>query len=134
MKAGIVLSGCGLGDGSQIEEVMLLYLALDKYNIDYIAFAPDRLQYDVVNHFTEEVQDEQRNILIESARIGRGRIMNIKKASVEDLDILIFPGGIGVFKNLSNYMLEKENFKLDEDVDNLIKEFYNLTFARNEPY
>ena len=29
MKFLVLLSGCGLGDGSQIEEVMLTYLVLD---------------------------------------------------------------------------------------------------------
>ena len=70
MKIGILLSGCGLGDGSQIEEVMLTYLALDKYGVDYIAFAPNKVQYDVINHYTEKVQSKERNILIESARIA----------------------------------------------------------------
>lgn len=36
MSIGVLLSGCGIGDGSQIEEVILTYLALDKYGMDYI--------------------------------------------------------------------------------------------------
>jgi enhancing lycopene biosynthesis protein 2 len=124
MKVGVLLSGCGLGDGSQVEEVMLTYLALDKYGIDYTAIAPDKLQFDVINHMTEKEQNEGRNILIESARIGRGRIKNLKMAMDEELDALILPGGLGVFKNLSDYIIKRENFKVDESVKELICKFY----------
>ena len=35
MKCLVLLAGCGLGDGSCIEEVILTYTALDKYGCDY---------------------------------------------------------------------------------------------------
>ena len=125
MKIGILLSGCGLGDGSQIEEVMLTHLALDKYGVDYIAFAPNKVQYDVINHYTEKVQSEERNILIEAARIGRGRIKDIKDVKSEEIDAIILPGGLGVFKNLSTFTVDKSEFKVAGDVDKLVKDLYS---------
>ena len=125
MKIGILLSGCGLGDGSQIEEVMLTYLALDKYGVDYIAFVTNKMQYDVINHYTEKVQSEERNILVEAARIGRGRIKDIKDVKSEEIDAIILPGGLGVFKNLSTFNVDKSEFKVAEDVNKLVKDLYS---------
>ncbi|MEG0388617.1 MAG: isoprenoid biosynthesis glyoxalase ElbB, partial [Niameybacter sp.] len=119
---GVLLSGCGIGDGSQIEEVILTYLALDKYKVDYICIAPNKKQFHTVNHLDEQIEPkEERNVLIESARIGRGKIRALDHIHVEELDGLIIPGGIGLFKNLSNYVMDKEQFVLDEQVDTLIK-------------
>ena len=39
MKYLVLLAGCGLGDGSCIEEVILTYVALDKYGCDYVDVA-----------------------------------------------------------------------------------------------
>ena len=72
MKSLVLLAGCGLGDGSCIEEVVLTYLALEKYKCDYQAAALD-LWVPSVNHISEEAE-EKRNVLTESARIGRGKI------------------------------------------------------------
>lgn len=89
--------GCGLGDGSCIEEVILTYAALDKYGCDYTPVAED-VSIQSVNHLTEEMA-EKRNILIEAARIGRGRIKDIHEVDFAEYDALIIPGGIGLLNN-----------------------------------
>lgn len=102
MTIGILLSGCGIGDGSQIEEVILTYLALDKYGLDYVPFAPNKNQAQVLDHLSESVcTDETRSVLLESARLGRGKIQSVDQIKTENLSALILPGGLGVFQNLS---------------------------------
>lgn len=124
MRVAVLLSGCGVGDGSQIEEVMLIYLALDKYGVDYTVSAPDKLQFDVINHVTESRQDAVRNVLVESARIGRGRTVEVDALTLEELDALVLPGGLGVFKNLSNYVSERHSFDVDPAIKGLIHRFH----------
>ena len=51
MKYLVLLAGCGLGDGSCIEEVILTYVALDKYGCDYTPVAED-VSVQSVNHLT----------------------------------------------------------------------------------
>ncbi len=98
MNSLVLLAGCGLGDGSCIEETVLTYLALEKYNCPYQIVAVD-MQSASINHIMENIEGN-RNVLIESARIGRGRIQNLHSIHAEDFDCLIIPGGIGL---LSNY-------------------------------
>ena len=97
MKYLVLLAGCGLGDGSCIEEVILTYVALDKYGCDYTPVAED-VSIQSVNHLTEEMA-EKRNILIEAARIGRGRIKDVREIDFAEYDALIIPGGIGLLNN-----------------------------------
>ena len=70
MKWLVLLSGCGLGDGSCIEETVMSYIALDRYHCDYLPVAENRIEPSV-DHFTERT-GERRSVLTESARIGRG--------------------------------------------------------------
>lgn len=97
MKCLVLLAGCGLGDGSCIEEVILTYAALDKYGCDYTPVA-EELSVPSVNHLTEQLA-EKRNILLEAARIGRGRIEDIREIDFEEYGALIIPGGIGLLNN-----------------------------------
>ena len=97
MKYLVLLAGCGLGDGSCIEEVILTYAALDKYGCDYTPVAED-VSIQSVNHLTEQMA-EKRNILIEAARIGRGRIKDVREIDFTEYDALIIPGGIGLLNN-----------------------------------
>lgn len=124
MKTGILLCGCGIGDGSAVEEVMLTYLALDKRQIEYTPLAINESQHDVANHFAEKLTGEKRNILIESARIGRGIIADLGRFDNDQLDGLIIPGGMGLFKNISTYMAEKDNFTVHPAVKKLIENMY----------
>ena len=70
-RIGVLLSGCGLYDGSEIHEAVLTLLALDRAGAEIVCMAPDTDQYHVVNHMTQEVMEEKRNVLVESARIAR---------------------------------------------------------------
>lgn len=109
MKYLVLLSGCGLGDGSQIEEVILSYLILDKYNIEYQPIAID-MEVSCINHLTEE-KEGHRNVLIESARIGRGIIKNLVDVDINEYDGLIIPGGIGLIINYGDCELVPELIK-----------------------
>ena len=100
MKCLVLLAGCGLGDGSCIEEAILTYAALDKYGCDYTPAAEDAC-VPSVNHLTEQAA-ESRNILLEAARIGRGRIKDIRRIDFEEYNALIIPGGIGLLNNYKN--------------------------------
>lgn len=48
----IILSGCGVFDGSEIHESVLTMLALSQNNAEVHYFPPDDLQLSVINHIT----------------------------------------------------------------------------------
>ena len=119
---GVLLSGCGVYDGSEIHEAVLTLLALDRAGADIQCLAPDMEQRDVVNHLTGEPQGESRNVLVESARIARGNIKNIREVSASDLDGLIIPGGFGAAKNLSDFALRGVEAVVHPQVQRLLEE------------
>ena len=73
-KIAVVLSGCGVYDGSEINEVVLTLLALENAGAAYQCFAPDMDQYHVIDHLSGKEVNETRNVLTESARIVRGDV------------------------------------------------------------
>ena len=124
-KIGIVLSGCGVNDGSEIHEAVITMLELDKAGAEMIVIAPNIDQLHVINHATGEEMDDSRNVLIESARISRGNIEDIAGITSKDLDALIFPGGFGVAKNLSDYAMAGMECSVNPDVLRLSREVHN---------
>jgi len=123
-KVAVILSGCGVYDGSEIHEATLAMLALSKNEVEYECFAPDKEQYHVVNHLTGEATQEKRNVLVESARIARGTIKALNDIDINEFDGLVMPGGFGAAKNLSDYAIVGENFTVDEDVAQVIRDFH----------
>lgn len=115
-KIGVVLSGCGVYDGSEIHEAVLTLLAIARNDAQAICFAPDRQQTDVINHLTGEAMADSRNVLIEAARITRGDIHPLAQAAASDLDALIVPGGFGAAKNLSNFASQGSECRVDSDL------------------
>ncbi|SDV09723.1 isoprenoid biosynthesis glyoxalase ElbB [Pseudomonas mucidolens] len=105
-KIAVILSGCGVYDGTEIHESVITLLRLDQRGAQVQCFAPDIAQLHVINHLTGEEMPESRNVLVESARIARGEVKDIREASVADFDALIVPGGFGAAKNLSNFAVE----------------------------
>jgi enhancing lycopene biosynthesis protein 2 len=124
-KFAIVLSGCGVFDGSEIHEATMTMYALSKNEIEYQCFAPDINQYHVINHITGEEMPETRNILIESARLARGDIKNLNTLKAIDFDGIIFPGGSGAAENLSDFAFEGENMKVEKETERIINEFHS---------
>ena len=94
-KFAVVLSGCGVFDGAEIHEATLSLLAIARLGATYQVFAPDIKQHHVINHLTGEETEETRNVLVESARIARGSIHDLKDFNPADFDGLLFPGGFG---------------------------------------
>ena len=122
MKFAIILSGCGVYDGSEIHETTMTMLAIIRNGGTYKIFAPDVNQHHVINHLTGETMDESRNVLVESARIARGEISPLSNYKAEDFDSIIFPGGSGVVKNLCTYAFEGKDCNVDRIVERVIKE------------
>ena len=117
----VVLSGCGHRDGSEIHEATLTLWAVHKNGAEFQCFAPDIPQHHVLNHITGEEMPETRNVLVESARIARGKIKDLKAFKESDFDALIFPGGVGAAKNLCTYAMDGPNCTVNDDVARAIR-------------
>lgn len=120
-RVGVVLSGCGFKDGAEIHESVLALLYLDMAGAEVSCFAPNRAQTQVVQHITDEVLSESRNVLTESGRIARGEIQDVREANMDELDALILPGGLGAASNLSSFATDGAGATIDEGVSDLLK-------------
>jgi enhancing lycopene biosynthesis protein 2 len=121
-KIGLLLSGCGVNDGTEIHEAVAAMLALDKRGVEIIYLAPDAPQMHVIDHVAGEPTGESRNILSESARIARGNIKKISEIKVSELDALVIPGGFGAAKNLCDFAVKGADCEAHPEVARLIRE------------
>ena len=112
-KVAVVLSGCGVYDGTEIYEAVCTLLALDRAGAEVQCFAPNKQQMHVVNHLTGEEMAEKRNVLVEAARICRGQVKDLTEAKVGDFDALVVPGGFGAAKNLCNFAVKGAEAQVD---------------------
>ncbi len=129
-KVGVILSGCGVFDGSEIHEAVITLLAIDRAGAEAVCMAPNTNQMHVVNHLTGQVAEgETRNVLVESARIARGKIRDIKEVKISDFDALILPGGFGAAKNLCDFAVKGSDCAVHPEVTRLVRE----TVAAQKP-
>ncbi len=119
-KFAIILSGNGVYDGSEIHEAVMSLYAIQLHNCTYQIFAPDVKQFHVINHLTGDEMNEERNVLVESARIARGNILALSEFNAADHDILLFPGGFGAAKNLSSFAFDGSDCTVNPDVEKAI--------------
>jgi enhancing lycopene biosynthesis protein 2 len=120
----VILSGCGHQDGSEIHEATLTLWAIHKNGADFQCYAPDIKQHHVLNHLTGQEMNEKRNVLIESARIARGKIASLAGFSPDSADALILPGGFGAAKNLSSYAFDGAKCTVQADVARAVKNMH----------
>ena len=124
-RIGVLLSGCGVMDGTEIHEAVLTLYFLQKAGAEIICMAQDKDQRDVINHLgNAPVAEEKRNIMTESARIARGKIRDVSAVKAEELDALVIPGGCGAIKNLSSFAVDGAACEVDENVRILLRELY----------
>ncbi|MGW8286890.1 MAG: isoprenoid biosynthesis glyoxalase ElbB [Desulfobulbales bacterium] len=128
-KFAVILSGCGNKDGAEIHESVMTLWAIHKHGAEFQCFAPDIPQHHVLNFITNQEMDETRNVLIESARIARGNIKDLKEYKAADFDGLIMPGGLGAAKNLSTFAFDGPHCFVNEDVERAVRE----TAAQSKP-
>jgi enhancing lycopene biosynthesis protein 2 len=119
---GVVLSGCGNQDGAEIHESVLTLWAIHKNGAEYQCFAPDIPQHHVLNFITGQEMAEQRNVLVESARIARGDIKDLRECKADDLDAVIFPGGLGAAKNLSSFAFDGPHCTVNAEVERVVRD------------
>lgn len=122
-RVGVVLSGCGYLDGSEVQEATLTLLALDRLGAKVVALAPDAEQMHVVDHqASRPAAGERRNVRLESARITRGHVGDLAAARAGELDALILPGGYGAAKNLSTFAVDGPRFSVRPELARLVRE------------
>lgn len=124
-KFAVVLAGCGVYDGAEIHEATMTLYAIKKLGAEYEIFAPDVEQHHVINHITGQEMEQKRNVLVESARIARGKISALTAYKAADFDALIFPGGFGVAKNLCSFAFDGADCKVNAEVAEAIQNTHN---------
>ncbi|XP_051762873.1 interferon-induced GTP-binding protein Mx isoform X3 [Ctenopharyngodon idella] len=124
-KVAVVLSGCGVYDGTEIHEASAILVHLSRGGAEVQMFAPDVSQMHVIDHGKgQPAETESRNVLSESARIARGNITDLAKLSASNHDAVIFPGGFGAAKNLSTFAIDGKDCKVNKDVERVLKDFH----------
>jgi enhancing lycopene biosynthesis protein 2 len=115
-KVAVILSGCGVFDGAEIQETVLSLLALEQNDAQWQCFAPDIDQHHVIDHRTGEPMNETRNVLTEASRIVRGEILPLTDLNVDVFDALLVPGGFGAAKNLSDFAYNGDPVQVHQDM------------------
>ena len=121
MNVAVVLSGCGVFDGSEIHEAVLTMLALDRRDVTYTCVAP-RKDLRVVDHVAGAETGETRDVFVESARIARGEITDIAEANGAGFDAVVLPGGFGAAKNLCTFAAQGAECEVDPQVERFLRE------------
>lgn len=126
MNIGVLLSGCGVYDGAEIQESILTLLAIEEIGATYTCISIDADQYHVVNHLTGEEMPEKRNMMVEAARIARGAVKEIKSIQPADIDALVIPGGFGSAKNFTTWAFDGPKGTIRDDVKLLLVNMINV--------
>ena len=122
-KIAVVFSGCGFLDGTEVTEAVSCLVSLSQYGADFTCFSMDK-NTPTVNHKNQSDGPEQ-NMLEASARISRGQIENLNTLKAESFDGLLFAGGYGAAKHLSDWAFKGSSATLEKDVQSTITDFFD---------
>ncbi len=128
-KFAVILSGCGVFDGSEIHEAVCTMLAIEQSGCTYQCFAPNTWQARTIDHFTGHAvaiagDEDNRNVLAESARIARGNVKDIAEFKAKDYDAIVFPGGFGAALNWSDFAVKGAECEVNVEIRRALEESY----------
>jgi len=123
-KIAVILSGCGVYDGTEIHEAAATTAALSRAGAEIEFFAPDKEMAHTIDHTKGAEMDQTRNVLSESARITRGPIQPLALLTTDMADAVVFPGGFGAAKNLSDFGFKGADMSVDSEVERVITTFH----------
>jgi enhancing lycopene biosynthesis protein 2 len=122
-RVAVILSGCGVGDGSDLHESLLTLLSIERGGAQAVCAAPDLASAGVWDHLANQRATDAapRRALVEAARLARGRIRELSTLQLGDFDALIVPGGAGVGDVLSNYAARAQLCEVHPHLAQLLK-------------
>lgn len=124
----VILAGCGFLDGSDVRESVLISYFLEEQGYKAIFTTPDINQKEVIDHKTQELISQKREILSECARIN-GEIREIKEVEGDKIKALILPGGQGIIKTFVEQDKEGNLYRVESQIKKLVREI----FRRKKP-
>lgn len=127
-RVGVLLSGCGRADGSDVAEAVLALLVIDRAGAQTVCASVDVDQKQVIDHLRLDGQRSglpavgPRNARVEAARItGGGRVLPLSQLGVPTIDALIVPGGAGATTLLSSYAEKHELCQVQPELAALLR-------------
>lgn len=128
IQVGVLLSGCGRFDGTDVQEAVLCGLFLDRAGARVVALSPLRSQLHVVDHtFGDEMEAPERDMQVESARIFHDKIHAVPGFPLETLQGLVVPGGFGGAKNfMTAFARLGERREAQLDAAEVVRHFLQL--------
>src|SRR3954468_15228469 len=130
-RVGIILSGCGHRDGTDVAETMLAFLMLDRAGAKVVCAAPDADQREVVDHLHDvaaaaistrtATSTLPRNARVEAARLAPGEVLPLSALDPNRLEGLFIPSGRGVITLLSDYAEKGALCAVDPDLARVMK-------------
>lgn len=125
-KIALILSGCGVYDGSEIHESVMTLFYLQRAGMEVVCLAPEMDQFHVINHSSSEEDSHPRSVRVESARIARQEVGNLSEANAGDYDAVVLPGGFGAAKNLCNFAFKGVEAEVQGDVKRFLTQAVEL--------
>ncbi len=120
-KIAVVLSGCGVFDGSEIHEAVMTLLAIEKCGLGYQCFAPNIAVNNPINSHSQDHSNTNYNVLEMSARIARGKILPLSEFNADEFDGIMFPGGMGAVKNLCDFAVKGADCTVNAEVASAVR-------------
>ncbi len=122
-RALVLLSGCGVHDGTEVHEAAAVALALDRAGVSVEWASPNIALPRVIDHHRGAPSPwETRNALVESERIARGSAVDLGDVATNRYAVLLIPGGHGAARVLCDHGVSGRTATVHPEVERVIRE------------